>query len=729
VSAQFERPVAGLLKAHGWTFELSGRIDQIITDKNKLELREIKSTRHALPDDPENLKTLYPHYFNQAAIYPLLLAKEPEHAGATLRTKLVFVNIEDGISQSIDLEQPEEVFTAQCARMRPFLEARIHARERCVSATFKPPFRELRDGQAEARNALLDSRVDTQHRIFQAPTGFGKTGIALEYALHLLKSGEVERIVYLTSKTSGQHQACKQLAAMLEGCPDPPLTLQLRNREDHHQGLATIPETLEDSQHLSQIVSEIPYQFRDGFLDLETIKHFALEKEVDPFEITRRAIPFADILVADYNYIFSPGVRGFLENTLGWQSKKTFLIVDEAHNLPSRGCMVWSQELTVKDIELLRDFLFFNNLSIPLQRDLDEFLACIEQPEPGRTLSHSELYALKDQVDRVKANILSTHLPWDELPDQTIEALNSILFVQRLWEYAELPLLIQKTTDKAITWQCLDASTELGHSLDSFFGTLCMSATIGQPDIAADSFGIGKHLANLQWIEAEAPWRKNGYKVAIDTRVDTRLKARERSYQMTAETVAAMAETAPGTVVAFFPSYRYAEAIRTYLETLFPYLRLTLQKRGLNFDQQESYLLSALNSSDVLLLILGSSFSEGIDVLGGRVSKAVVVGPALPEMSATQEALRKRFEDSMSPSEAFERAYIVPGMQKINQALGRLVRSPDHRAQVMLHGKRFQEPNYQKHLDPVFTQSTVFIKRKHELAEFFGDHYFNRKES
>ena len=714
----FEKSITGMVRQTGWTFELNGRMDQVLTHDEGIEIREVKSTQTPLPEDPETLKAKYPHYFTQAACYHVLHRQQSPEVSA--KTVLIFVNIDDGITQTVPIDDPEDWIEAQCRRLLPFLEAKVKARKRCLSATFNLPFETLRPGQAEARAELLDYRPDTRHRIFQAPTGFGKTGIALEFALTLLQRGEVERIVFLTGKTSGQLQACRQLETMLAGSEDPPLTLQLRNKEDHHRGLAAIPEPPEDATIWDTLTEELPHRFEKGFLDLETIQEMGEQLKIDPFEITRKAIAYADILVADYNYVFAPTVRGFLESTLGWEPSKTFLIIDEAHNLTNRARIAWSQEIAAADIDNLRDHLFFNNQTPKLQHACDDLAALIRDLPADKPIQGTDLYALKDSLESIKKQIQDQPLPWDEFPDAVAFVLNNLLFTARVREYATLPYLLTKRSNDAVTWNCIDAAPEIGLSLDAFASTVSMSATIGQPDLAAEAFGIFQHLGSLQWIEAEATWRNDAYTVAIDSRVDTRMKARDRSYQTTAETIAALAESASTPAVAFFSSYRYAEAVQTYLETLFPYLRITLQERGLTFDYQEAFLQRAVDTSDILLLILGSSFSEGIDVLGGQVETAIVVGPALPEMSLTQEAVRKNLEKTLSKEEAFERSYIVPGMQKINQALGRIVRSPEHRAKIILQGKRFLEPAYQKHLDPVYTSAATTIRKQADLANFVG---------
>jgi Rad3-related DNA helicase len=149
------------------------------------------------------------------------------------------------------------------------------------------------------------------------------------------------------------------------------------------------------------------------------------------------------------------------------------------------------------------------------------------------------------------------------------------------------------------------------------------------------------------------------------------------------------------------PSYAYAHMLHEQLRHDYPSLRCDLQPRDLAAAEQVPFLESGLLLADALLLILGSRFSEGIDLLGGRVSHAIVVSPALPEVNARQRAREQLAKASPDP---FAEIYIHPGMRKVIQAVGRMVREPSHSVSVLLHCQRFASPAYQRllpeHLQP-----------------------------
>lgn len=251
-------------------------------------------------------------------------------------------------------------------------------------------------------------------------------------------------------------------------------------------------------------------------------------------------------------------------------------------------------------------------------------------------------------------------------------------------------------------------------------------------------------------LRADAPWRDAAYTVAVDARVDTSFQHRAQHLATTAATIAALhaaavsafqlstfnlqpAAASPTTAVAaFFPSYAYAESVLRELAAVAPSLRVALQPRVRDLAAQSAWVENALRSADALFLVLGSSFAEGIDALGGRVTHALVAGPALPEVNAVQKARLSAALaaparsarphrgapgsalDSPPPAPdsatlraaAFRRVYQLPGITRVNQALGRLVRAPGQRARVILHCRRFLDTTYADLLAPEYRAGT-----------------------
>ena len=159
----------------------------------------------------------------------------------------------------------------------------------------------------------------------------------------------------------------------------------------------------------------------------------------------------------------------------------------------------------------------------------------------------------------------------------------------------------------------------------------------------------------------------------------------------------------------FFPSYAYAESVASALDRAFP-LRVALQPKLRDLAAQSAWVDESLAFADALFLVLGSSFAESIDALGGRITHAMVVGPALPEVNAIQRArLDEATRAGLTREQAFRRVYQIPGITRVNQALGRLVRAPGQRARVILHCQRFLEPSYASLLAPEYQFGTTLL--------------------
>jgi Rad3-related DNA helicase len=196
--------------------------------------------------------------------------------------------------------------------------------------------------------------------------------------------------------------------------------------------------------------------------------------------------------------------------------------------------------------------------------------------------------------------------------------------------------------------------------------------------------------------------------VAYDLRADTRFQFRQRSMPQTAQTVIEFHRgLGPGEKLAvFFSSFAYAEAVLKLVAAIPDSPSAALQPRKGDLTSQAAWVEKSLLAVDILFLVLGSGFAEGVDLLGGRVHAAMVVGPALPEVNPVQRA-RLATLSTVSREHAVERVYRVPGMQKVNQALGRLVRAPGQKARILLHCVRFGESEFSRLLAPEYQDGTT----------------------
>lgn len=785
--ALFEIPIEGRVTHRGWTFLLQGRIDQRVGST----LREIKSVLRPLPADEAELRADYPSYFLQLATYVVLhrtngpadRVPPSRDAGApALRAELVFVEAGAGLVQTVVLAPFDDALVFhQLDAVVGFLNLQQRAAERRRHLRFHSPFTALRPGQetiqADLLAALGPSNIDRPESkilLLEAPTGYGKTGCVLEFALGQLRAGRYERLIWLTGKSTGQIQVMHTLAQMgvsppgagseAQGTPAPPVPAwQVRNKAEHCVN-HTFHCVRDGCDFLRGGAERWPgsglarfYTDENQPRDLDSLRAAGRQAMICPYEITRAALPFNDVWVGDFNYVFAPDNRGVFFEQPGFDPAQTLLVVDEAHNLPSRVAGAFSLTAVESDARLLLAELDHLRAPPALVLAVDEWTRLLGSLTPAESLDPMVEADVRDLLDRLARLAANTPLDYAALGPHHSETLWSFVSRHTWLEHADLSatqsrIENQKSKIAGLLWvprsgqlefTCLDAAPEIGATLREFGGVVLMSATLQPYAEFAESCGLERNTAagfteagpgsatpttgpsgTYTTLHAPTPWRADAYDIAVDLRVDTTFRNRASHYRDTAATIVALAEAAAADhrrltmdeslppsavsppssvprpqvsatrcVAVFFPSYAYAEAVQKTLADYGSVLRVALQPKLPDLAAQTAWVEENLALSDVLFLVLGSSFAEGIDLLGGRVAHAMVVGPALPEVNAVQKAKLTAL-DHLGRDAAFRRVYQIPGLQKVNQALGRLVRAPGQRAKVLLHCRRFAEPGY-----------------------------------
>ncbi|MBP6508852.1 MAG: DEAD/DEAH box helicase family protein [Opitutaceae bacterium] len=792
-AATFEVTIAGQVFHQGWTLTLTGRIDQLLpppstcnalsdklSEKPAIQivtLREIKTVLRPLPVDEAELRAAYPEYFAQLAAY-LVLSRIADPV-KKLRAELLFLEAGSGLAQSISLTPADELsFRTQLDRVVEFLNLRWRARERLKHLGFRPAFSALRPGQEQTRANLTAAFEQNPAVLFEAPTGFGKTGVLLEFALGQLQSGHFERVLYVTSKSTGQLQVVRQLGAMTaaettaDATSTPLAVWHVRNKSEHCVN-HTFHCVRDSCAYLDGIESRWAqsglarfYRLENQARDLETLRTAGREARICPYEITRTALAFNDVWIGDYNYVFAPANRTLFYNQPGFDPARTLLIIDEAHNLPSRVADAYSHVVKSGEARALLAELDHVQAPATFVRAWESFVQLLAALLPVDALDPALEADLAHTLATLVAQLASQPLDYAALGSDFSDQLWRTQQLSEWLNHPQLTKLLWCPREGELCFTCIDAASAIGETLRSYGGVVLASATLspaaeftenigladfglGKPDtgnttagrarppgaprttgdessaiggpggpaLPSELSGLSNPTSGIAWVSATTPWRDGAYEVAVDARVDTRFQQRASYYAMTAATIAALQAAARRPVAVFFPSYAYADSVARELERAAP-LKVALQPRLHDLAAQTAWIEESLAFTDALFLVLGSSFAESIDLLGGRVSHAMVVGPALPEVNAVQRARLAEFSP-LGREAAFRRVYQIPGMQKVNQALGRLVRAPGQKARVLLHCRRFAEVSYASLLATDY-QFGVNITTDAELAEWLG---------
>jgi len=765
-AARFEVGISGTLVHRGWRLTLTGRVDQLLPGPAGATLREIKSVLRALPANPAELRAEHPAYFIQLATYATLLrlglaapAPEEPPLPAAAAAELVLVEAGTGLLQVVPLDPADEAaFRAQLDRVAAFLELRLRARTRLRTLRFQSAFATPRPGQ-ERTVAELTALFGRHPLVgLEAPTGFGKTGVLLEFALGQLRTGLFDRLLYLTSKATGQLQVIQTLAAMRppdtgEGTGPPVAAWHVRNKAEHcinpvfHCVRDACPHLTDTALRWERAGLSRFHLDEAHARDVEALRAAGRDAGVCPYEITRTALAFHDVWIGDYNYVFAPRSRGLFGGQPGYNPARTLLVIDEAHNLPARTADALSHACAAADAFAVREELHRLRPSAALVQAWDHWCHFLHRLPKRDALPAPDEDDARHLLGEIAAALRGTGVDFAALGPTASAALwEAPALVEALGDPAAPPRLWWSPEKGRLVLTCLDAAQPIGTLLRGFGGVVFASATLSPLEGFAAACGLDsppaptpapspaperlgeltrrdtrrlfrqltsaaallreeeqREAATPRLLSAHAPWRDGAYDVARDLRVDTRYQQRGRHHGTTAATATALHQSAGGPVAAFFPSYLYAEAVRAAAEELGLVLPLSLQPRGLDLAAQASWISAALDRGEVLGLILGSSFAEGIDALGGRVRHALVAGPALPEVNPVQKArMDEATRAGLDRDAAFRRVYQLPGMTKVNQALGRLVRAPGQHARILLHCRRFAEPAYAELLAPAY---------------------------
>lgn len=697
---KFETPVRLRRVTGRWTVDVEGRIDQWADFGDRIVIREVKTVSGEIDAPAEFFRKKYREHFVQLAVYCAALADMPEYAGRRIVGELLYADIATGVTLTVKPdESPEDLLHGRLHAVADFAEDRRLSRLRLNALDFRRAHHTPRDGWEDARRHLDEAALRAKTLLLEAPTGFGKTALALDFALARLRDGKCDRVLYLTGKNSGRIQVFRELERMV--APGAMRAIDLRRRDDHEiDGLPDDPEVWRP--RWLESAYDVRSLFADGHASLERIRAAGEKLGVPPWEITRAAIPYAEIVVADYNHVFSPDHSGLLSDADGFDLGRTQLVVDEAHNLPERAAAARSLATETAVAEKLLTGFEKAGVSrvaraavLEWLRMLEDFSECERLPGDRETLLHDTAHHLRETLRAEK-------LPWSDLDDADFAALADLLrWADRLDGAHDDRILLHCPARGRLRLDVLECAVEIGDTLRASGGALLMSATLSPRSAFSEACGLEEK--DVAFVRAEAPWREGAYRVIVDARADTRFRLRDKSYATTTEAILALRAASTDPVAVFFPSYRYAETIAAYVKALDAGFRVALQTPGGTPEEHAGFIEESLITAQAIFLVVGGALAEGIDLLGGRVTHAMVVGPSIPDTTGpvqkARHALRRRKEDEAA---AFRVTGILPGMRKVNQALGRLVRAPGQRAVVVLHCRRFADREQAEFLAPEY---------------------------
>jgi DNA excision repair protein ERCC-2 len=669
-------------------------------DPERQQLEEIKTFKADLELMPANHRQLH---WAQAKVYGALLCRQFDLAGLTV--SLVYFDIgrqreAPSLSQRCTASELQEFFEALCEGFIAWADDELAHRERrnAALADLRFPHPEFRAGQRELAKAVFNAARLGRCLMAQAPTGIGKTIATLFPMLKACPVQELDKVFYLTAKGTGRSLALQALEALRQGDPVVPLRvieLVARDKSCEHPDKVCHGDSCPLARGFyDRLPAARTAAVSAAMLTRESLREIALAHAVCPYYLGQEVAHWCDVVVGDYNHFFD-GTAMLHALTLA-DAWRVVVLVDEAHNLVERARSMYTGSLRSTQLRRVRAAApaTLKKPLLRLQRNWSRLVK--DQTEP---------YAVTDELPKGFVSALhdataaiSEHLA------HSPTAIDSAL-LQLYFDALEFTRLLDTFGTHSLFDVTLDPGTGSGRRHGS--STLCIrnvlpapfleprfaavqsavlfSATLTPQNFYSDTLGLPDDTA---WLDVKAPFQAEQLSVHIARDVSTRYRHRGRSLAPIARLIAAQYEVAPGNYIAFFSSFDYLERAMAELGERHPGIPTWSQERRMDEAERESFLARfAVDGRGVGFAVLGGAFAEGIDLAGTRLIGAFVATLGLPQLNPVNEALRRRLDGEFGAG--YDYTYLFPGIRKVVQAAGRVIRTPSDRGVLHLIDDRF----------------------------------------
>lgn len=710
-----EKVISYAFERSGYRFEVSGRMDGFFPGV-KPRIEEIKSSFNIFELAKQIKDKKYDHpYFIQLLTYGYFYWKT-ENIKPELNFLLVSSRREDTFEfeaywSITDYEEWLERRLDQLVIDARKAEARTLRRQKLVK-DLQFPFTQPRRGQTELIRFVETGLEQKKRMMLQAPTGLGKTvGVLYPALKESLERGQ--RVVYITPKNSQQKVAEEAVEKIQDkGCAAKSLTITAKSKMCMKAEPLCNPEYCEfargyyDKLIKHDLKNELAKKKK---LSMRVMKNLAEKYEVCPFELQLEAVEEADVVICDYNYVFGhQSALGKISHAGFAQNGKPNLVIDEAHNLPSRTMGNFSPAISSSHLEDLREDI--KNLPKKFRSEGEILLnLCLRTlnditPSKIETKSVPLIYETFAEVNEELKAFLSSYLD----SDVEIKARDVVLRLVFYWgEFTEIISNLHpdqeeflKTAqndgkNRIVKITCFDASSLIKERYDLFENVAAFSATLKPFDYYAKLSGL--ESPDLLIEEFLSPFKKENRKVLIIPQISTKYSVRTQNYPKIAETIERVIKLQSGNYLAFFPSFDFLEKALEQFKIPAGF-RVLKQKRYMRNEEVEATLdlLKSQSMPMILFAVQGGVFSEGVDYLGDMVIGAFVVGPPLPNFDFEREKMKQYYEQEYSSG--FDYAYTFPAMSKAIQSAGRVIRSETDKGIIVLMDDRFLDKSYTQSL-------------------------------
>ena len=605
------------------------------------------------------------------------------------------------------------------------------------------PYTEVRDGQEKMIKAIYRGIAKGKNVFAQAPTGIGKTMSSLYPAVRALSEGRADKIFYLTAKASTRREAWGAMKKLhLAGAKLKSIVISAKD------SVCMCPKKIASGQSAGNFCNSFDCEFARGYYDrandaikelienysgytISLIEAAAKKHRVCPYELSLDLSLLCDVIICDYNYIFDPIIyfqRYFGE---GGENGKYVFLIDEAHNLPDRAIDMYSASLSRNSLEAVAALLPPHDSEI--LNEIDGFLLLLEKSkelcrdnmfkndkgeEQGYYISKNAYTEIEKYVDKlslamgmwIRKNRISPVL-------NDVKRLYADIMkykkISELYDEHYMFFIEVSGGDIKVRLSCLDPSHQLALCHSRAVSSVMFSATLEPIDYFSDILGGDKTSIKVQ---LPSPFKQNNLGLFCVDSINTRFEERESSYKKIASCIAGTVSGKAGNYIVFFPSYKYMNEVQKEFEKKYPKVKVFAQSTNMNYAQKEEFLAQFKDDEGVLRLgfcVLGGSFSEGVDLPGSRLIGTIIVGVGLPGISNERNIMKEYFDNTREGG--YDYAYTYPGMNRILQAAGRVIRTESDRGVVVLLDDRYATEQY-KMMFPLHWSHAKYAHSAQDLA-------------
>lgn len=696
-----EYPLSHTFIVNGVTIVLEGRADGIIKRKNgDYVVDEIKTTVSPLNEFREgNLEW----HLGQARCYAYMFSLEKNLK--SIGVKLTYIRQGKEKEKLIDeytlLKEDLEQYVYSLLEDYMSFYAIIARLQEEKNESIKPlkfPFQGFRKGQRELSKYAYALAKNGGKLFVEAPTGIGKTMSTLYPFIKALPLDLDSKIFYLTAKTPGKESAYHAVNLLKDnGLVLNDIVITAKDKICFCKNGGCNPDECPYAKgYYNKIKAVIHYAIANHTtFDHDVLVELARTNEVCPFEMELDLSLFCDIIICDYNYMFDP--ISYMKRYFDDDSSHYLALVDEAHNLIDRSREMYSASISYeKFLEAKKSMRHVKHVKIKgqLSKINKMFLSYLDIYDDGYHPVddfHESIYQTLERfvetyqsVSKEDRGILTK-----ELLDFYLDTIRFLkiceFYSDRFISYFEV-----KNENIILSMNCLDASRFLMQTFKKIRAAVIFSATLSPIEYYEEMLGGETTDAHLL---LPSPFPRENLKIMLAPKVSIKYKNRNSSYDQVVEYIDSFVKNKIGNFFIYAPSYEYKEIIEEYPE--FKKYKVFSQKRDMTDKEKEEFLLNfKSNPEETTLgfLVLGGAFGEGVDLVSDRLIGAVIIGIGLPRINFMSDQISEYYRSFDLPGHDY--AYVNPGMNKVMQAVGRVIRSEKDKGAVLLIDERYMSSQY-----------------------------------